>query len=495
MTFLLAAALLVAAGLALLRVARLDLRSPAADVALAWLVGSGWFAAAAPVVRFAAGAPLTRVTAILVLLLPIVAWGALRLRQRKAGPLSLRAAGGGAETFSPSTHEAGEGKTVPLSTREAGGEGRGEGGGDLASSRWLPRPLWLYAPLAAYVVAVTAAVLLHGANTPTHTDDGIRVRAFAPLLAFADGWAADARALFVTAGPLPTFVPALGWILGGAVDPFHPNYAVLAELVALLLLAVGLGSARGSPERGWAGAFAVLSIPLFVYHCTSTYSDAVLAMRVGGGVLLSIEYSRTRAHRDAARALLLLGIAALVKREGELVAAAPAAVLVAQLAAERLRGRPFPGGALALGAVPAALGAVGKVAAVGVAAAFPMVAFLAAQSGLAGAPAAPPQPGLRAAAAEVFLDLALLRSGNAGMIWWLLPAVAAVRARALGRTGLAWPLAAVAALLAEVAVSSIGIVPQFTVDQSTVHRALLVASVPAALWLAAALTDAAAERG
>jgi hypothetical protein len=80
------------------------------------------------------------------------------------------------------------------------------------------------------------------------------------------------------------------------------------------------------------------------------------------------------------------------------------------------------------------------------------------------------------------------------MIYWVLPATIAVRARALIRSRLVWPLGAVAALFVEVAVSSIWIVPQFTVDHSTVHRALLVVSVPAALWLAAALTDAAAER-
>jgi hypothetical protein len=42
-------------------------------------------------------------------------------------------------------------------------------------------------------------------------------------------------------------------------------------------------------------------------------------------------------------------------------------------------------------------------------------------------------------------------------------------------------------------VSSIALVPQYTLDQSTVHRALLVVSVPAALWLAAVLTDAVAD--
>jgi hypothetical protein len=322
----------------------------------------------------------------------------------------------------------------------------------------------------------------------------MRVRAFAPMLAFDDAWSEAARGVFVAAGALPTFVPALAWIATGTIDHFHVNYAVLAELAALLVLAVSLGASRGSPERGWASAFALLSIPLFVYHCTSTYSDAVLAMRVGAGVLFWIEYARTRDPRDAARALLLLGLASLVKREGEIVAVAAAAVLVVQLALERARGRALPWGALIAFAVPVALGAVANVGAVGLAAAFPMLRLMAEQSGVAGAPAAAHPVGVRAAAASVFLDRALLRSGNAGALYWLLAAAALVRARALVRSGLIWPGAGVGALLVAVAVSSILLVPQYTLDQSTVHRALLVVSVPAALWLAAVLTDAAEER-
>jgi hypothetical protein len=452
MSFLVAAAFLVVSGIALLRLARLATGRLAVDVPLGWLAGSGWFAAAAALARFALGVPLSRAVAIVLVLLPIAGWAGVR------------------------------------------GRVRGRDQGEPASPRWLPRPLWLFVPLAAYVAVVLTAVLLHGVNTPTHTDDAMRVRAFAPMLAFDDAWGEAARGIFVAAGALPTFVPALAWIATGAVDHFHVNYWVLAELCALLSLAVGLGAARGSPERGWGSAFALLSLPLLVYHCTSTYSDAVLALRVGGGVLLWIEYARTGDRRDAARALLLLGLASLVKREGELVAAAPAAVLVLQLAVERARGRPLPWGALSALAVPVALGAVAKIGAVGLAAAFPMVRFVAEQSGLAGAPGPERPAGYGAAAAAFFLESALLRSGNAGGLYLLLPAAALVRARAVVRSGLAWPAAGVAALLAEVAVSSILLVPQYTLDQSTVHRALLVVSVPGALWLAAVLADAAHEK-
>jgi hypothetical protein len=355
----------------------------------------------------------------------------------------------------------------------------------------MPRPVWLFLPILAYVALVAGAALLHGANSPTQTDDGVRVRAFASMMAFADAWPSQARAVFVVAGAFPTFVPALGWTVTGTLDHFHVNYVVLTELLALLALAVAVPSSRAAPERGWASALGVLSVPLFVYHCTSTYSDAVLAMRVAGGVLFAIEYARTREPDDAARALLLLGLATLVKREGQLVAAAPAAVLVAQLAWERRRSAAPIWRAAALFISPALLEAGGKIAAVGLAAAFPMIGLVSSKAGLSAAAA--PAPGIGTAAAAFFLDQALLRSGNAGMIYWVLVATAAVRAGAVLRSRLVWPLAGVAALLGEVAVSSILLVPEYTLDDTTVHRALLVVSVPAALWIAAALTDAVGE--
>jgi hypothetical protein len=492
MTYALTVLSLVAAGLALLDLLRLRTGHALPDAALGWLAGSGWLAAVAPALRFALGVPLGRPTLAAVLLAPIVAWGALRLRARVAN-----AASGVAPSPQPSP-PAGEREVgaaqlpSPAGEREVGAQASSPS--EMASrARWIPRPLWLFAPIALYVAVVLAAVLLHGANTPTNTDDGVRVRAFAPMLAFDDGWEPAARAVFAQAAPLATFVPAVAWIATGAVDHFHVNYFVLTELVALLALAIGLGVARGSPERGWAGAFAVLSLPLFVYHATSTYSDAVLAMRVGGAILFAVEYARGRDRADLSRALLLLGFAALVKREGELVAAAPAAVLLAQAAWERWRGgRPLPWRAAALLVAPGLVAAIGKVAALGVAGAFPMLGFVfqqAAEAAGAGA-GAPRAPGLAAEAAAIFFGDSLFRSGNQGMLYWILVAVLVVRARAILRGELVWPLLAVGAVFAEVAVSSIVLTPQFTLDQSTVNRALLVASVPVALWVAAAVVEA-----
>src|SRR6185295_7562744 len=108
-------------------------------------------------------------------------------------------------------------------------------------------------------------------DTPTQTDDGMRVRAFTPVLAFVDGWSDEARALLPVAGLLPTWAPTLAWRLTGTLDTFHVNAFVVVTLVMTLALVVALAAARGRPSEGWAGAFALLSLPLFVYHCTTTY--------------------------------------------------------------------------------------------------------------------------------------------------------------------------------------------------------------------------------
>jgi hypothetical protein len=140
------------------------------------------------------------------------------------------------------------------------------------------------------------------------------------------------------------------------------------------------------------------------------------------------------------------------------------------------------------------LAGVGMVAAAGLAGAFPMVGLVAGKAAgalVGGADAGAMQPGTTARVAEFFFQNALFQDGNQGMIFWVLVAAVALRAPDLRRGELLWPLLAVVALLGETAVSSIFIIPQYTIDQGTVNRALLVASVPAALWLAEAVADAA----
>lgn len=447
MSFFLTIAGLLVAGLSWLELLGLRTRSRSADLALAWFVGSTWFALACALVRFLALISVGRMAMLAIVLAPPVALVVAR-RVRK-----------------PAAHVGGTHDTARI-----------------------PRRAWLLGPLALYVLLVLGATLLHGFNTPTHTDDGTRVRAFAPMLAFEDQWDPPARAIFVMAGAVPTFVPALAWRLTGNVDHFHVNYTILATLIALIVLTITLNSSRGRPAHGWLQAFTLLSLPLFVYHCTSTYSDALLAMYLASGFLFAMEFERTKERVDAALGLLLFAGAALVKREGEIVAAACAVILLAHLVLasrpESLRVSLRP----ALLAAPFFAAAMAKISAVGPFDAFPFLRlFVEGGTGSSSRDPAIVAAGTR----EVWAGFAraLLDSGNAGMLFWVLPFAIGVRLLGRSRPSPLGPIAMLGVLFAMVTVSSLWLVPEFTLSGSTVHRALFVVECPAALWIAAELAE------
>ena len=457
MSFLLALAALGASGYALLRLLRLQAGRALVDAPLSWFAGTGYFALGAFALRFLVGVRYTRWSAAAVLTLPAAALAARSLLRRGAAP-------------------------------PAQGEAARPG------ARFIPRPVWLFIPLAAYAAAVSVVVVLVGLGTPTQTDDGLRVRAFAPILAFRDEWNEAARGVLALAGPLPTFAPSLAWRLTGTVDQFHVNAFILASFVALLALAVALPASRGRPERGWAYAFAVCSLPLFVYHLTTTYADALLATYLGAAFLFFLEFGIGGEADDALRSVLLLLAAAMVKREGELVAGAVCLALVAQAAFERRRlGGAFFRRAALLVLPYLLLVVVARVAAVGWEGAFPFVGAAARQAAQGAPVAADPEAvTIRSLALPAF-RFAVVSSGSAGVLFWILPVTAVLQFRSLGKRRAAWTLAALAVLFAQVAVTSLWLFPRFTVDQSTVHRQLLPLSVAAALWVAAFLVEGVAE--
>ena len=433
--------LLLAAGWALLGLFGLQTRSRVGDLGLAWLLGGGYFGLAVAALRFIVGVAYSTPLALMVVSAPVLLWA---WRWKRGTP---RASGG-----APS------------------------------ASRWVPRPRWLFAPLASYVLVMTASIGLHGFSTPTNTDDGMRVRAFASTLAFDDEWGPEARNIFVMTGPVGAFVPSLGFRLMNDVDHFAVNYVSFTNLLALLLLVIFIPCARGAPARGWSSAFALLSLPLFMYHCTSTYADAWVAIYVGAAVFFLLELSVSSDPADIARALLLLVVAAMAKREAELVVA-PVAFVVLLAAFVRLRQlRPI------VYLAPYLLFVATKVAAVGAASAFPFVRLFMGRA----------EDTVHGQVTSVMLNsehaprmflYALFGSGNAGLLFYALVPCALVGIARARRLGLHFALLAVGALFAEVTLTSLWLYPRFTVDQSTVHRALLPTSVAAALWIAALLSQ------
>jgi len=452
MIFVLAATAIAASGLALLRALRLETGRIAVDGPLAWFVGSAWIGLSSFIARGLINIPSGPATSVVVLALPLVAWAVTSRIGRRRGPRDEGA-------------------------RDATGEG----------VRWMPRPTWLFGPMIAWTLLVAGGVTLHGLNTPVHTDDAFRVRALAPVLAATGAWTEPARQVIAMAGPIPTYVPAYAWTIGAEIDPVGVGATVVLTFLALLLLLVALASTRGTPEAGWGAAFAITSMPFFAYHAASTYADAWLGMFLAAAFAFLIAHGRTGSPSDAGRAMLLLLGASMVKREGEIVAAPVIGLLIVQaMAAERSWRRalrllaPFVGAYLLLFAA--------RVSAVGVGGAFPFLRA-ATERTMQAVPAVvasgPPEPGMRGAG-EIFLR-ALLTEGNLGLLWWVLPVSAVLLIPRIRREGLSWSLAALAILLAEAAVSAVWLFPQFTLDNSTVHRSLLPVSAAASVWLGALL--------
>lgn len=453
MSVLLAIAALTGAGAALLRIAGLGTGRPAVDLPLGWIVGQGWFGLGAYALRFLAGVPYRAPTAVALVALPPVALALLRWRRA--------------------------------------GSPRPGAGAEAGPVRWIPRPAWLYGALGGWVSLVTIAVALHAIAAPPAADDALRVRAFAPVLAFRDDWSPAARRVLQLAGPIPTWVPSLAWVVTGSVDHLHTQLVAVADLLALLALTVGLGAARGRPERGWLGAFLACSLPLFAVHLTTAMADAPLAIHLAVGVLLAAEFARTGDPDDAVRAMLAYACAALVKREGLLLAGGAAAVLAAS--ALTRPGAPRRAWArLLAAAAPVALLPAAGAAAVGLAGAVPFLEVVAGRIGDAGAQAVLASPAAVAGAPRAFAE-ALFLHHNHGLVFWILPAAVALRARQALRGPLAWPLAAVGVLFLESLVAALWLTPAYTVDGTAVHRSLLPAALAASLWLAGLLVEEAPD--
>lgn len=447
MNFLATAAAIGASGYALLRTLRLLTGRLPVDVPLSWFVGSAWIGFASFTARGLLGIPTGPGTALCALILPFVAWGIVR---RFPGRRPER--------------------TPQRDVQER------------PPSRWMPRPIWLFAPMMAWTIVVALAVVLHGVNTPVHADDAYRVRAFAPILAATGAWNPGARDVIVVAGPIPSYVPALAWTLGAAIDPVHVSASILLTFLSLLALVVAQGATRGFPEAGWGAAFAITSIPFLAYHAASTYSDAWLAAFLAAAFAFLVAYGSGGASGDAARTILLLLGTAMVKREGELIALPVVAVVLGQVF---WRERPRRGTSVRIALLLAAyiLAVAARVASVGAAGAFPFLRAAAERTAATGASsaviAAPEEAGAGVAFVRaVFVD------GELGILWWVLLASLLLLLPRVGKGGLGWALAALALVFAETMVSAVWLYPQFTVNHGTVHRSLLPVSAAAAVWLA-----------
>ena len=169
------------------------------------------------------------------------------------------------------------------------------------------------------------------------------------------------------------------------------------------------------------------------------------------------------------------------------------ALLLMQVAWESRRSNRRLLAKLALLCLPFLLIVGARAASVGVESALPFLRTAAQRASVTLPAAANGAPSPSAARALPAFLQALFSSGNAGILYWVLPVAVALQFARVLRARTVWALGAVMLLLLQAAFSSVWLFPEYTLNQSTVHRQLLPVSIAAALWLASILAGEANE--
>lgn len=461
--WLLITVLFCACGYAWVHLLRLSQGNLVTDAALSWFAGMAWFSLASAVCLYAWRLEPSGWLSLALLALPVLV---LALRPRHLL----------AETRS--------------------------GVARLRACQWWPaNGPWLWGSVTIVTLLVLVLIVLHGTNTPTHTDDAMRLRAYTPFLAYrGDLTPAAARAL-LSNGAVVSFVPLPGWQLSDNPSHFHVNYLILTSLLFFCLLLYASCCDSGRPEQGLGTVFLLTALPLYVYHLTTTYSDALCATFFAGALFFFARHAERRDTASVAALFLFLLLTAMVKNEGEIMALTVLGVFLLSAAWACWRERTLAWQPLAVG--------------LAVLAAYLLVKNLHAPNNLVqtvwravtralewGVPAAPGS-GMRKAAKAVASVApgrvqavfwgGFFSSGNYGIIFYLLPAFCAWRWRHLWRLRLGWAVAALLLVAAEVYLNGVHIHPQWTLDQSTLHRSIMCLAVGSAIIVGCLLVPPAGD--
>ncbi len=169
---------------------------------------------------------------------------------------------------------------------------------------------------AGLSVIILFMILVHGYSTPTNADDALRIRAYYPMLTFQNN--ISSFQLFYN-GIWPNYVPLFSWHLEGTIEHFYINYILLSTLISFLVLLFFLPANKGNIKQGVYGVFLVLSIPLFVYHATTTYLDAALSILFAAGFLFFTLYVREANDADLKTSIILFTATMFIKGKGLLL--------------------------------------------------------------------------------------------------------------------------------------------------------------------------------
>lgn len=457
----------VLVGYALLQATGTSLKNVVADLALSWFAGTAFLALAVFITYFAWQLEPTGWLLACLLALPVLAFAACARRRWPAIRDSLDRA----------RHTA-----------------------------WWPqrhRVLWVF-PMLAAVTALTL-VVLHGKNTPTNTDDAVRVRAYSPMLVYQGEDSGRCRSVVLGNGPYVSFVPVPGWRALGTIDHFHVNYLILTSLCFFCLLLYAVACDSGQPEHGLITLGLLTTLPLFLYHLTTTYVDALYSMMFAGAFLFLVLYAQSRREEHLRALAIFVLLTAGIKTEGEIMALTLLAFTLLLLVAGLWRRQAIPwwtvAGLSALVGIYLLVKNIYQPNGLVIMVAKSLHLDFFRGAGRAAAKAARTVPKLtsehggRAAKAQVMFWSSLFASGNFGIIFYLMGFSLIYYARVIWRQRLLLPLAVLAAVFGEIYLNAVVVNPRWTLDQSTVHRSVIVLAVSCAvflgcLWSAAALEPA-----
>lgn len=245
------------------------------NFALAWFVGAGYFSFVNSIFYFGLGINTGIITSITIVAIPIMIFGIVWAKYKT------------------------DNKYVP----------------PVASKK--TNRFKIYERILIGIIILTLIIIVcHGASTPSNGDDSFRIRAYTPFLVYDNITDENAKSLIFQNGVWPTFLPLLFWHLNGQPEQFYLNYLNLTTLIAFITILYFAPLVSGNEKQGLYNAFAILSIPLFIYHGTSTYMDIVLIMVFALGYLFFSMYLKSNEMIDIKLAILFFILTFLIKDKG-----------------------------------------------------------------------------------------------------------------------------------------------------------------------------------
>ena len=444
MSFLGSTLLLISAGYSLVLLLRISQKHIVADIALGWFLGSGYFALVSFFVAYILHIRLCLLSSLGTILLP-------------GGILLLRF-----QTFKTAIKES------IIAT--------------MATPYFPKTKRLVYLLLFSMVLAVLVLVFLHGKNTPTNTDDAVRLRAFTPMLVYENNLTGKTTPLILNNGIFPSFVPILSWQLARRIEHFQFNYFILINFLFFLTAIYLFPAIRQKPQQGILNLFLVLSIPLFVYHATTTYVDTLYVIPFSLSFLIMTFYFQERSSRDFRIFLLLMTITCFSKSEGEITGITALCVMLTYLITKRYRRESnLPLKKEWLLIIPFVLYLIIR----NFVSPNQLISLLLVKGDLSAANQAitGSSPPNRAKALTIFWE-SLFSSGNFGVLFYVLSFNVAYYLRSICQSPFVWPLVALVLLFLEIFYNAIFLTPQFTIDKTTIHRSLMILAVSSALFLA-----------